>query len=131
MHLVDGVACSASADMVDGGGVLPQPLLLGELLVEGEHGPLLLAMDVACSSTAGGEESVRWGRSQLDARGWALSSGSVGDILGVDASDVSGTASSSVVVVGDWNGWVRLGDAVGWHFDCFVCCVVVVVGSRR
>lgn len=71
VHLVDIVSGAAAADVVDGGGVLTEALLLGELLVEGEHGAFLLAMDVAGAAAARGEERVGGGSGQLDARGGA------------------------------------------------------------
>lgn len=71
LALLDEVASSAAANVVDGGSVLPETLLLDELLVKGEHGALLLAVDVAGATTAAGEESVGGRGAELDAGCWA------------------------------------------------------------
>lgn len=115
MHLVDGVAGTTTANVVDGCGVLAKALLLGKLLVEGEHGSLLLAVDVAGSATARHEVGVGGRRGELDARGRARGVGAVGHVLGVDASDVAGAAATVASIAGGGDGGVRLGDVVGRH----------------
>lgn len=118
--LLDEVACATAADVVDGGGVLAETLLLGELLIKGEHGSLLLAVDVACTATAAGEESVgRWG-AKLDARCRASGIGARSYVLG-ETGDVS--CSSTAIVDGGPGRGVGLGDVVGDHFELaeFVC----------
>jgi len=115
-HLVDGVAGAAAADVVDGGGVLAQALLLGELLVEAEHGALLLAVDVAGAAAARGEVGVGGGRRELHEGGGPRGVAAVGDIGGVDAGGIASAAAARVDKVGGGDGWVRLGDVVGDHF---------------
>ena len=114
LALLDEVAGSATANVVDGGGVLPEALLLGEFLVKGEHGALLLAVDVAGAATAAGEEGVGGRGAELDAGCWARGVLAGGDVLG----DAGYVASSSTTVVdgGCGGGRVRLGDVVGDHF---------------
>lgn len=137
VHLVDCVAGATTADVVDGGSVLAEALLLGELLVEGEHGSLLLAVDVAGSATAGHEVRVggRWG--ELDARGRARGVLAVGHLTWVDAGDVACSAAAIAGIGGGGDGWVRLGDVVGRHFgfvssDNFLrCCCGEVGGQSR
>ena len=116
VQLVDQVASTATANVVDGGGVLPEAFLLGEFLVEAEHGALLLEVDIAGTAAARGEETVRRGRSELDAGGRARSITSVGHVLGVHAGDIA-SSTTAVVDVGGRDGRVRLGDVVGDHFD--------------
>lgn len=116
VHLVDCVAGAATADVVDGGSVLAEALLLGELLVEREHGSLLLAVDVAGSAAARHEVGVGGRRSELDARGRARGVGAVGHVLGVDAGDVARSSAAVASIGGGVDGGVRLGDVVGRHF---------------
>jgi len=97
--------------------VLTEALLLGKLLVEAEHGTLLLAVDIASSATACGEVGVGWWGSQLDKRCWARGAAAVGDVRGLDASGITGAATTSVVDVGGGDGRVGLGDVVGRHFE--------------
>lgn len=123
MELINQVSGSTAADVVDWGSMFAKALLLGEFLVKGEHGALLLAVNVASSATAGGEVNVGGRRSELDARGRARGVGAVGD--GRDAGHVSGTATSKLDVVGE--GWVRLGDVVGRHFDCDCLLLLLVI----
>jgi hypothetical protein len=52
VHLVDGVASTAATNVINWSSVLPQPLLLGQLFIEREHGSLLLAVNVSGASTA-------------------------------------------------------------------------------
>lgn len=121
VHLVNCVAGAATANVVDRSSVLSQALLLGKLLVKAEHGALLLAVDVACTAAAGGKKCVGWRGSELGARRWAGGGSTISHILGVDAGDVAGAASSSVDEVGGGNGWVRLSNAVGRHFEFGSC----------
>lgn len=115
MHLVDEIAGSTTADVVDRGCVLSQALLLGQLFIKAEHGALLLAVDVASTATAGGEESIgRWRRERKE-RGRTGGSGTGSRGLGVDAGDVASSSPARVVDVGGRNGGVRLGDLVARH----------------
>ena len=119
LHLVNEVAGTSTADVVDGSLLGAEALLLLELLVEAEHGALLLAVDVAGAATAGGEEGVGGRRSELDAGCWARGGLAVGDVGGLDAGDVAGAATARVDV-GAAYGWVRLGDVEGRHLVvCF------------
>ena len=111
------VTGTATADVIDGGSILAETLLLGELLVEGEHGTLLLAVHVAGSTAAASEEGVGWGRRELDAGCWAGGICASSDGLGVHTGCVTGTASSRVVDIGGGDGRVRLGDVVGGHCE--------------
>lgn len=113
LALLDEVAGAAAADVVDGGGVLAEAFLLSELLVKGEHGAFLLAVDVAGAAASAGEEGVGGGRAELDARCWTSGVVSGGDVLG-DAGYVSSSAAT-VVDGGRGGGGVRLGDVVGDH----------------
>lgn len=92
----DEVAGTAAANVVYGGRVLPQALLLGELLVEREDGALLFAVHVAGAAAAGGEVAIRGRRGELDAGGRTAGSCTVGDFLGIHASDVPGAAAAVV-----------------------------------
>lgn len=73
-------------------------------------------MDVAGAATAGSEQSIGWWRSKLDERCWASSIRARGNVLGVDASDVSCAATAGVVVIAGGNGGMWLGDLIGRHF---------------
>jgi len=130
VEFIDQVSSAATADVVDGSGVLAETLLLGKFLVEREHSAFLLAVHVACSTAARGVEGVGWRRSELDQRGWTGGIRARGHVLWVDASGITGTATSRIVVVGGRDGWVRLGDVVGRHFELlgFVLLMVVDVG---
>jgi len=110
---VDFVAGATAANVVDGGGVLHQALLLGKLLVEAEDGAFLLAVEVAGAATSAHEVGVLWGRSELDDRSRSGGIRASSDVLGVDASDVARTSSAGMVVVAGRDGRVRLGDLVG------------------
>lgn len=117
MHLIDCVASTTAANVVDRCCVVHQASLLCELFVEAEHCPLLLAVDVTSTATARGEQGVRWWRSKLDERCWSSGIGARSNVLWVDSSDVSCAATAGVVVVAGRNGGVWLGDLVGWHSD--------------
>jgi len=110
--VVDFVACTAAADVVDGCGVLHEALLLGELLVEAEDGALLLVVHVASTATAGSEVGIGWGSAKLGGGSGTLSVGAGGDVHRVDSGDVAGSAAAVACIVGRWDGWVWLGDAV-------------------
>lgn len=120
LHLVNEVAGTATADVVDGSLLGAEALLLLELLVEAEHGTLLLAVHVASAATARGEEGVGGRRSELDAGCWARGGLAVGDIGGLDAGDVTGAATARVDV-GAAYGWVRFGDVEGRHLVVCFC----------
>ena len=115
MHLIDCVASATAANVVDRCCVVHQASLLGELFVETEHRPFLLAVDVAGTATARGEQGVRWWRSKLDKRCWSSGIGARTNVLWVDSSDVSCAATAGVVVVAGRNRGVWFGDLVGWH----------------
>lgn len=115
MHLIDCVASTTAANVVDRCCVVHQTSLLCELFVEAEHCPFLLAVDVTSTATARGEQGVRWWRSKLDERCWSSGIGARSNVLWVDSSDVSCAATAGVVVVAGRNGGVWLGDLVGWH----------------
>lgn len=117
MHLVDCVASTTAANVVDRCCIVHQASLLCELFVEAEHCPLLLAVDVTSTATARGEQGVRWWRSKLDERCWSSGIGARSNDLWVDSSDISCAATTSVVVVAGGNGGMWLGDLVGWHSD--------------
>ena len=112
------VAGAAATNVVDGSGVLAQALLLGELLVEAEHGALLLAVHVAGAAAAGGEEGVGGWWGQLDARGGSRGGWPCGEGRVRDACLVSGAAAAVVDgCAGLGDGGVGLGDVVGeGHF---------------
>ena len=115
MHLIDCVASTTAANVVDRCCVVHQASLLCELFVEAKHCPLLLAVDVTSTATARGEQGVRWWRSKLDERCWSSGIGARTNVLWVDSSDVSCAATAGVVVVAGRNRGVWLGDLVGWH----------------
>ena len=115
-HLVNEVAGASSADVVDGCLLGTQTFLLLEFFVEAEHGTLLLAAHVSGSATARGEVVGGWGSSELDAACWASCGCAVGEVALLDASYISGSAAARVNV-GGLDGWVRLGDVEGRHFD--------------
>jgi len=117
MHLIDCVASTAAANVVDRCCVVHQASLLCELFVEAEHCPLLLAMDVTSTATARREQGVRWWRSKLDERCWSSGIGARSNVLWVDSSNVSCAATAGVIIVAGRNGRVWLGDLVGWHSD--------------
>lgn len=117
VRLIDEVASSATADVVDGCGALPQALLLSKFLVEAEHGAFLLAVHVASAATARSEESVWWRSGDLNARSGSSGIRALGNFLGVHAGCVASTATSGIVVVGGGDGRVGFGDVVGRH-----CC---------
>jgi hypothetical protein len=128
LHLVDEVARSTAANVVDGSLLGAQTLLLLQFLVEAEHGALLFTVHVACTAAARSEVAGGrwWG--QLDARCWATGGLAVGEVGGLDAGDVAGAAAAGVDV-GAADGWVRLGDVEGRHCGggggC-LCCVDVI-----
>lgn len=122
LHLVDVVAGTATTDVVDGGLLGAEALLLLELLVEGEHGTLGL-LHVAGTTTANGVDGVGGRRCELDARGRARGSLSRSDLRSLDAHGIASTAATRVEVVGA-DGGVRLSDTEVDHFECG--CVVYV-----
>lgn len=93
-----------------------QTLLLFEFLVEAEHGALLVCAHVTGTATTGGKVAVRGRRSELGAGCWACCCAAVGDLRGLDASNVAGTSTARVEV--GLGGGVRLGDVEVDHFDC-------------
>jgi hypothetical protein len=115
LHLVNEVAGTAAANVVDGCLLRAQTLLLLELLVEAEHGALLLAAHVSSAAAARGEVVVGWGRRELDARRGASGGCAVGEVGGLDAGDVASSTAAGVDV-GAADGWVRLCDVEGRHF---------------
>lgn len=117
VELIDGVSGSSSSNVIDLGSVVPQALLLGKLLIKAEDGTLLLAVDVAGTSTARGKVGIGWWRREGDAGSRTSGVGTIGNVLGVDAGDVASATSSGVENVGGRDGWMRLGDAVGRHYD--------------
>ena len=117
LHLVDEVAGTAAANVVDGCLLGAETFLLLELLVEAEDGAFRL-LHVASTATTGSVEGVGWWGRKLSARGWAGGSGTRGDLCGFDAHSVTGTATARVHVGG--GGWVRLADVEADHFDCLV-----------
>ena len=121
LHLVDQVAGTATANVVDGCLLGAETFLLLEFLVEAEDGAFRL-LHVAGTATTGGVEGVsRWGR-KLSARGWASGSGARGDVCSLDAHSVTGTATARVHVGG--GGGVRLADVEVDHFDCLVARLI-------
>lgn len=115
LHLVDKVAGTTTANVVDGGLLRAEALLLLEFLVKAEHGTLLLAVHVAGAAATRGEEGVGRRCGQLDARCWARGGRAVGEVGSLDAGNVASTATAGVDVrVSD--RWVRLGDVEGRHF---------------
>lgn len=129
VEFVDQVASTAAANVVDGSGVLTETLLLGEFLVEAEHGAFRFAVHVTGSTAAGGEESIGWRRSELDEGGRARGIGTRGHVLRVDASSIASAATAGIVVVGGGDGWVRLGDVVGKHLEFTGLLLWLVVGD--
>jgi len=113
MHLIDSVASTTAADVVDRCCVIHQASLLCELFVEAEHCPFLLAVDVTSTATARGEQGVRWWRSKLDERCWSGGIRARSNVLWIDPSDVSCATTAGMVVVAGRNGGVWLGDLVG------------------
>lgn len=120
LHLIDEVTGTTTADVVDGGLLRAKALLLLELLVEAEHGTLLLAVHVTSAAAARGEEGVGRRRSELDTGCRARGGLAVGDVGGLDAGDVASTATAGVDV-GAAYGWVRLGDVEGRHLVVCFC----------
>lgn len=110
-----------------------QTFLLGELLVEAEHGALPLSFaHVACATAARGEKGIIWWGSELDARGWARGGCAVGDFGRLDTDVVAGATTAGVHDVGWADGWVRLGNVERDHCDvcCGCCgCLTKVVGK--
>jgi hypothetical protein len=115
LHLVNEVSGTAATDVVDGCLLRAQTLLLLELLVEAEHGALLLAAHVSGSASARCEVAASRGRRELDTGGWATGGCTVGEVGGLDAGNVASSAAARVDV-GAADGWVRLGDVEGRHF---------------
>jgi hypothetical protein len=115
MHLIDCVASTTAANVVDRCCVVHQASLLCELFVEAEHCPFLLTVDVTSTATTRREQGVRWWSSKLDERCWSSRIGARSNVLWVDSSDVSCAAAAGMVVVAGRNGGVWLGDLVGWH----------------
>lgn len=127
MHLIDCVAGAATANVVNGRGVLRQASLLSKFLIEAEHCSFLFTVDVACAAAAGGEESIEWWRTELDAGGRSCGVRTWSDVVRVDASDVACAASASGVVMAGRDGWVWFSDLIRWHLGVFG----EVVSERR
>jgi len=119
MHLIDEVAGSATTNVIDGSSVLAEALLLGQFLVEAEHGALLLAVNVAGAATARGKEGVGGRRREREERSRSGRIGTSSGRLGVHTGDITGAAPTGVVDVGGRDGGVWLGDLVGWHCGCW------------
>lgn len=114
LHLVDEVAGTTTTDVVDGGLLAAQTLLLLELLIKAEHGAFLVGAHVASTTTSGGEVPVGGRRSELDTRCWACCCAAVGDLRRLDTSDVASTPTARVKV--RLGGRVRFGDVEVDHF---------------
>ena len=124
LHLFDKVSGPAATNVVDGGLLAAQRLLQLEFLVEAEHGAFFVRAHVAGTTTTGGKVAGGRRRSELDAGCWASSCAAVGDLRGLDASYIAGTAATRIEV--GFGGGVRLGDVKVDHFDCsvLICCVM-------
>lgn len=118
LHLVDEVAGSATADVVDRGLLGAQTLLLLELLIEAEDGAFRLP-HVAGTATASSVSGIGWWRRQFGAGCWARGSWAGGDFSRLDTHGVASTAAARIHVVG--GGWVWLVDAEVDHFGGGVC----------
>lgn len=124
LHLINEVSGAATADVVDGGLLAAQALLLLEFLVKAEHGALLVCAHVASTATTRGKVAGGRRKSELGARCWAGSCAAVGNLRGLDAGYIASTAATRVEV--GLGGWVRLGDVEVDHFDCLYWVVVVM-----
>jgi len=128
VKLVDEVACTATADVVNGSLVLHHLALALELLIEAEDGAFLLAVDIAGTTTACGEVGSGRVARDLDARGRARGSLAVGESGSINVAYVAGAAATAVDVVGLGDRWVGLSEVVGGaHFGSLLVCVVVVL----
>ena len=123
MKLVDEVACTAATNVVNGSLVLHHLALALELLIEAEDGALLLAVDVAGTTTACGEVGTGRVARDLDARGRARGSLAVGEGGGINVAHIAGAAATAVDVVGLGDRGVGLSEVIGGaHFGSLVVC---------
>lgn len=122
LHLIDKVAGTTTANVVDGGLLAAQTLLLLELLVKAEHGALLVCAHVTSATATRSKVAGGRGSSKLDAGCWARCVTAVGKLRGCNASDVSCTAAARVKV--RLGGGVRLCDVEVDHFDCSYCVLL-------
>ena len=109
--------------MVDGSLLAAQTLLLLELLVEAEHGALLVGAHVSCAATARSKVACGRRRRELDARCWTCGGAAIGDLRSLYTGHVA-SATTTRVEVGAGRR-VRLCDVEVDHFD--YCGDVVVV----
>jgi len=117
---VNEVACTATANVVDGCLVLHDASLLSKLLIEGEDAALGVFVEVARATTAGHEWRGIAAMSKGSTRCWARGAGGGSDVLGADTAGVAAATTAGHVDRGSWHRWVRLSNAValeGWHFE--------------
>lgn len=116
--LLDGVALTATTDVVDGcfGGIVHQSLVTSEFFIEAEDSSWALAAEVACAAATRGESDCCWWWRKLCPRCWTSSCGTAGQIGWSVASAVSCSANAGVkvsrLVLADGRVWLC---DVEWH----------------